>query len=502
VLRPLTTRGAPEGLAVRPRDFRPADPDRGRRILRGDFGEGPGVEEPDPWRLAAGGGLISRFMHGFQWTRDLLSVGDEGALAALRLWRQWRKDFGVNSQVVWEGRTLESRVFHLAVAAPALIACAPESEGQDLLANLALQARQLLSEAEPGRVVERAAVVGLAGAALTGGVGRDLTRRALQDLKRWLPEAVLRDGTHASRSPERGLELLFALRSFDDALAQLGTPAAVEISRAVDRLAAATRFFAMADGRLARFHGGEAAGAADVAASLSLEAAASPAPSSAAYGRFERLQSQGLEAVVDGGAPPQGRWGQDACAQVGAVSIACEGRRLVEGCAWAPDADATLQGTVGGSCLAVGDAEPLIRDVRLERLYDGPAVWLDIAHDGWRGLGLEARRRLYVDGVRGELRGEDSLTPAGRGPRAVGEVAVRFRLAVGASAEVAPDRRSALLSAGGVRWRLRTDAIPWLEPGVVIEAGEGRPSEVLSLRAPSSPDGGLRLRWKLSRDEA
>jgi uncharacterized heparinase superfamily protein len=504
--RLLITRPPPAGLAVQPRDFRPADPERGRRLLVGDFGDARfEVGRGDPWRLAAGGGRIARVMHGFAWVRDLLSLGDQGSQAAFQLWRQWLRDFGAYDRIAWEARTLEARVFHLAVAAPALLAIASESEGQDLLASLALQARHLISEADPGRAVERAAVAGLAGAALAGGAGRSLTRGALSELRRWLPQAVLRDGTHACRSPERGLGLLFCLRSLDDALAQLGAPAPVEVSRAIDRLAAGTFFFTMTDGRLPRFHGGEAGSVADVAAALSLDSVASPAPASAPYGRFERLQTQGLEALVDVGAPPQGRWSEDACAQPGSITIACDGRRLVEACVWAPDAAAQggLQGPLGGSCLAIEGVQALPREISSERFHDGSSVWLNIAHDGWRRSGFEARRRLYLDKAREELRGEDVLTPVGRGARAFGDVGVRWRLAVGASATIAPDRRSAVLSTdGGGRWRLRTDAIPWLEPGAVMEDGAARPSEVLTLRAPGAADAGVRLRWKLCRDEA
>jgi uncharacterized heparinase superfamily protein len=69
---------------------------------------------------------------------------------------------------------------------------------------------------------------------------------------------VLADGGHATRSPEAGIELLFDLLTLDDALGQRGRPSPEALSRAIDRLSTAARFFTLGDGHLAAFHGGEA----------------------------------------------------------------------------------------------------------------------------------------------------------------------------------------------------------------------------------------------------
>ncbi len=84
--------------------------------------------------------------------------------------------------------------------------------------------------------------------------------RALQRLEPALKASVLADGGHASRAPEAGLELLFDLMTLDDALVQLGQVPPEELTRAVDRLGAALRFFTLADGRLASFQGASRAG--------------------------------------------------------------------------------------------------------------------------------------------------------------------------------------------------------------------------------------------------
>src|ERR1700690_1828506 len=73
--RPVT-----DGLAIRPRDLRPADAKAGARLLAGAFsfgGEhlevGPGG---DPWRSALPSRRFAVALHSFDWIRDLIAAGD------------------------------------------------------------------------------------------------------------------------------------------------------------------------------------------------------------------------------------------------------------------------------------------------------------------------------------------------------------------------------------------------------------------------------------------
>jgi uncharacterized heparinase superfamily protein len=101
-----------------------------------------------------------------------------------------------------------------------------------------------------------------------------------------------------------------------------------------------------------------------------------------------------------------------------------------------------------------------------------------------------------------ELRGEEALTPLGRGPGAPLEIETRFRLAPGAAASVAVDGKSAVLRPlGGHGWRFRSDADHMrLEPAAYFQNGEPRASQVLCLHGLATPEAGVRVRWKLARD--
>jgi uncharacterized heparinase superfamily protein len=515
------------GLAIRPRDFRPADPARGARLLRGAFGWGGETLEigvgGDLWRRPAPSPRLAAALHGFGWLPDLLAQGEAGAQEGLRLWLDWRRAFGRYDVVAWSGRVLERRVFHLACAAGALAPLVSEAEGAAYVDGLARQARHLLGEPDNrGRGAEQAAVAALVGAALAGRAGEGLLRRALGRLAPRLAKAVLPDGVHASRSPQRGLELLFDLLALDDALSQIGAPAPAEVSRAIDRLAAGVRFFALGDGRLPSFQGGEGADRTEVATALALDAGAGDVARSMPYGAFQRLDGAGLQVVVDAGAPAAAAWRGSACVQPSAIAVVCESRRLIVASAWSEQAGAAddQRGPAGGSCLALDGAWPSARllsgllaaggparldggptEIRAARSDNGEKTWVDIAHDGWPGL--DATRRLYLDAASGELRGEDVLTPMGRPLQAPMRFTVRFILAPEVAAQVAVDGRSALLRPAGAHgWRLRCDAVAMrLEPAAVFDGDAARSTQVLVLPGVVRPGEAARVRWKLSRDD-
>jgi uncharacterized heparinase superfamily protein len=500
-----------DGLAIRPRDPRPADAKAGERLLAGDFSFGGEQLQigrgGDPWRRALPSRRFAVALHSFDWTRDLVATGEAGQRETLRLWLEWRAVYGRYNAFAWSGEALERRVFNLACCAAALAPLVSEAEGGAFVADLARQARHLLDEPdEPGRAAERAAAVALVGTALSGKAGEALRAQALPRLERLLPQVVLRDGVHASRSPERGLELLFDLQALDDALSQLGAPAPAEVSRAVDRLGAATRFFTLDDGRLAAFQGGEPAAPERIAAAVALDAAEQPPPKSAPYGGYHRLEGRGLQIIADAGEIASRSQNAPDCLQPGALSVLCDGRRLIAGSAWSARgaADPALREPLGGSGLALDGALPSPSIPTAERQESADAVWLESSHDGWRVLGFDCTRRLFLDIAAGELRGEDVLTPVGR-PRAPTRFAIRFHLAPDVAAQLSADGKSAVLRPAGARghgWRLRGDSAAMeLGPSVAFEAGEARSAQVLTLLGLATPTDGARVRWKLSRDE-
>ncbi|MBV9996845.1 MAG: heparinase II/III family protein [Caulobacteraceae bacterium] len=508
----LTLMGPPpSGLAAWPRNPRPVSEAAGERLLRGGFQLAGRTLEVgaggDPWDRPCPDEAFAVALHGFGWMGDLLTCGPPGLRDGLRLWRGWRRLFDRPGVFGWSGLALERRVFNLACTVPVLLPLTTDVEAGLFLADLARQARHLLSDpGDPGRRLERAIAATLAGVALAGPAGEGLIREGLRRLERLAPLAALPDGVHASRSPERGLELLFDLGALDDALSQRGAPAPPEAARAIDRLTGGARFFVLGEHRLARFHGGESGNREATATVLALEAARVQIMKTAPYGRYQSLEGPRLRVIADAGPPPSGDWGRAACVQHAALEAAVDGRRLILGSAWsaaAPESAAALAGPTGGSCLALADVWPEAGEVRVERQEAEGGLWIDMVHDGWRpSFGLVHARRLFVDGVGGELRGEDQLRVEGVGAARPGQVpfAVRFHLAPGVAAEAIEGAAEVRLQPPDApAWRLKSDAPRLsLEPGVVFEAGEALQTTVVVLAGETTAGQGARVRWKLS----
>jgi uncharacterized heparinase superfamily protein len=522
-----------DGLAANPRDLRPVDLERGRKILGGVFDlcgaqmavgpQGDPFDRPSPDRRFAVA------LHRMGWLADVLAGGDAGPRTGLRLIGQWKRTFGRWNGFSWSPDVIERRVFNLACAARRLTAPASDAERGVLLQDLARQARHLTRIGQaPERALERAVAAGVAGCALAGEAGEQLIDLAMARLRHELPLAVGVDGVHASRSPQAGLELLFDLLTLDDALHQRGQAGPDELPRAIDRLSAATRFFTLPDGRLAAFQGGEAASARRVAAALAHEEGEARTRRRAPHGGYERLESPSLTIMVDGAAPARGRWSVTACAQPGALEIACGPDPIIVGCGWSADSGAShaLRLTDAASTANLADlstGQPLRglaaaalgarligapRVVEARRHESDTAAWLEINHEGWlKRFGLIHERKLYLDKGLEELRGEDHFRPRVEkeidGPRRYVPFTVRFHLHPDARASLARDKKSVLLKGPHDQgWWLRNDAVEVsVEASLCIENGLPRRTVQVVLRGQASTDKGGRVRWKLSRAE-
>jgi uncharacterized heparinase superfamily protein len=525
----LISRPLARSRAASPHDLRPPRTRRGRAILAGRFTFDGLVLEPGlgagPWDRPSPSHAFAVALHGMNWLPDLLSIADADR-TALQLVLGWQAVFGRWNGFSWSPPVLERRVFNLACNLRDLCAQAPDADQALLLNSLARQARHLLLVGGRGaRAAEQAAAAAVAGCALGGEAGEQLREKALRRLEGALRVAVLPDGGHASRSPEAAMELLFDLRTLDEALQQLGREAPEALSRAIDRLTGALRFFTLPDGRLPATQGGEAGEPERIAAALSHDDGQAPAAVSAPYAGYERLVGKTLQVMVDVGAPAAGAWSAAACAQPLTIEVLAGAERLIANTGWSPRAASAqaLRLTPAGSCANVADAsagEPLrgmrarilghrleggARQVQGRRHEAEGGAWLEYSHDGWAAaFGVSHERRLYLDYAADELRGEDILRPAAEpfagGARRQMFLIVRFQLHPQVKASLAMDHKSVMLQApAGGGWWLRNDAPEVrLEPGVHLVEGRPQHTSQVVMRALMRRDGTARVRWKLS----
>jgi uncharacterized heparinase superfamily protein len=531
----------PTGQRASPRDFRPADIERGHAAMAGTFAY-DGLElqvgaEGDPWDQPTPSRAFASQLHRMDWLPDVMAAGEAGAGAALGLVQGWTRVFGRWNAFSWSPERLSRRVFNLSCSLKRLSAQAPGAPTDRLQRDLARQARHLLLTSEESRwAAERAVSAAVAGATLAGPVGDKLLAKALKRLGPALKASVLTDGGHASRSPEAGLELLFDLATLDDALLQLGRSSPVGLVRAIDRLSAALRYFTLPDGRLASFQGGEQseprrviAAAAFGEVDASSEGLAAPPSPGAPYSGYEKLIGRRLQLIIDAAAPAAGGWSVTASAQPLANEILGGADRLITGSGWSWRAEDTpvLRRTAAASTLTLGGAsagtpitgaaartlgprlEGAVRHVDMRRHDAETGIWLELSHDGWApAFGVVHERRLYLDIAADELRGEDCVRPKGDGATAafgMTQFAVRFHLQPGVRAEVEGNDFSALLLTGpsGASWRLRNDAAEvTLEPAPHLQGGRPRRSSQIVLRGLIRADRTGRIRWKIAAAEA
>jgi uncharacterized heparinase superfamily protein len=516
------------GFAAAPRDFRPADKAQGRAIQGGRFFYAAvSMDAPspaDPWSRPSPNRAFAVELHRFAWIPHLMALGAPGAKEALRLTLGWAQVFGRWSPFAWGREVLSRRVFNLACASRKLSQVATELETATLSDLLARQARHLLRlPDDKAWAAEHNTAAAVAGIALAGPAGDKLLARALPRLKRALAKSVLADGCHASRNPEATLELLLDLLTLDDALLQRGVEAPPELSRTIDRMTVALRLLTLADGRLACFQGGETATPTRVAAGRAHDDIQGVTPDQLPNGRYHRAQGQLLQVIVDGGGPARGAYGLSACAQPLALEVVCGKDRLITNSGWS-EREPDRQGfrlTSAASTLTLAETSVLnplqgrLARILGPRLEGAPfrvesrreeaegAVWIDLAHDGWvPRYGLAHERRLYIDLIADELRGEDRLVPVpGAKPRQIAvPYTLRFQLHPEVKVSMAMDHKSVLLRGpSGRGWWFRNDAADVaVETGFHFDDGGQRNATQIVMRGTARTDKPTRLRWKLA----
>ena len=427
-----------EAFAAAPRDFRPMDPASGKAVVDGRFIlAGSSLEAPapeDPWNRASPSRAFATELHAFAWLPSLILQGERGAREAVRLTLAWGTAFARWSPFAWGPDVLARRTLNLTCAARRMGQVATEAERLRLADILGRQGRQLLRP--PGSLAgraERLAAAAVAGCVLAGPSGVSLRRAALRRLPAALERTVGKDGGHASRSPEAGLELLLDLMTLDDALSQLSETGPDAARVAMQRLTAALRLLTLPDGRLVTLQGGGPSTAARIAAACAHDEVPARDPHGRIVAGIARIRSPLLTIAADVSGPARGPWSVTACAQPMALEIVCGKDRLVTGCGWTPRAGDRqgLRLSPGHSTLTLGEgstAEPLggwKAELMGHRLIGRPlhvdvqqrdgegAVWLEVEHDGWvHEYGLLHQRRLYLDQRLDELRAEERLHPA------------------------------------------------------------------------------------------
>lgn len=502
---------------------------RGRALLDGQLsyrGERRGILDLDlarpDWSRPFG-----EHLHSFAWLRDLSSVAtrQEAVPIAEALMRKWLE---VHAEKVtdpaWRADLWGRRILFWTAHAPLILSSTDLIYRSQVLNTLARGARHLDRAADrvPVGAPRIAAWCGVlvAGLMIPGGDPRRAFGEA--GLARALRMSVSEDGGLVGRSPMALLDAIMLLTLLQSSYAarRLEPPELVEatLSKMVSAMLGATH----GDRGLASFQGGVPVPGEridDVVAATGMRVR--PLRQAREWG-FQRLVQQKTVILMDAAPPPIARTAEGGCASTLAFEFSDGAERIVVSCGGARGADLRLPAalceglrtTAAHSTLVVGDSNSTalhpdgtlgrgVGEMELSRQETESASRIEASHDGYvRRHGVIHRRTIALGADGRDVRGEDSLLPAGRRGRAVpAPFAIRFHLHPGVELSPTADSSGALLRLrSGAVWQFRArEAALSIEESVWID-GEGMPRETQQLvLTGEAPVGGHSVSWLFHR---
>jgi len=512
----------PEKLIMSPADPWKGSAEKARWLIHGGIFtlEGDQLELHNAnWNPEGVDDSWIKYIHGFEWLRDLKALGgNKGRMAARAMLGNWMCQHPHADDINWRADITGLRLSNWLSSFTFFGESAMPEFQEQFYVSLARQVRHLAKNT-PGNlhgVPLLQAIRGLTFAGLAMEGREQLLEQALNLLHKEIGRQILSDGGHISRSPQQLLEAIIILIDIRGALRQGGYPCPERIQHALDRAVPALRFFRHSDRGFALFNGTQE-GHDDLVKQVLMQAGSrAKTLNSLPHSGYERLAMGRALIVMDTGKPP--KWPHDVISHAAPLAFEMSyGReRIIVNCGTHPTnpewAD-MLRFTAAHSTLTIDDrnACEIHKDgslsrkpkkVSMDRDDKLDMILIDASHDGYVPVnGITHRRRMYLADQGNDLRGEDTLTCT-TGITKTHAVSVRFHLHPKVSVSLVKEDQEAILTLpNGTGWRFTASGAP-LELEESIYLGEGirpRKSKQLVIMADMDADT-LQIKWALQRE--
>jgi uncharacterized heparinase superfamily protein len=490
---------------------------RGERHPVASLGEArPGWSKP-----------FADYAHSFAWLRDLSTVATraQGAPIAEAAMRHWLAGHsGRVTDPAWRADLWGRRIQLWTAHAPLILSSTDLVYRSQVLGALARGARHLDRAADrvPAGVARIASWCGVlaAGLMIPGGDPRRAFGEA--GLARALSGAISEDGGINGRSPLALLDAIMLLTLLGQTYAARRMDPPAHVTETLSRMVAALLGICHGDRGLASWQGGIPIDGDTIDAIVAASGARVRPLRHASEWGYQRLAQQRTVLTMDAAPPPIARVMAGGCASTLGFEFSDGPDRIVVSCGGARGADLRLPAALteglrtsaAHSTLIVQDSNSTaihpdgtlgrgVVEMELNRHESETASRIEASHDGYaRRHGVIHRRMIALGADGRDVRGEDSLLPAGRKiKRASVDFAIRFHLHPGVDVSPTADGAGALLrTPAGAAWqfRARGGALA-IEESVWID-GKGMPRETRQLvLTGAAPSGGHSVSWLFHR---
>ena len=399
-------------LALIPNDLFMPDPSFLREVSDGLFGLGGHavtVGRGSPFAITTAEPHWLADLHGFSWLGHLRADGNPRAVEfARRVVADWIGRHRTPQGLPWRPVVLANRITAWLVNATLLLDDAEPAQYRAVLRSLGRQIRRLDAtrhEAAPG--VDRAmCAIALVKAALAIEAAERHVTRLEGELQAELGRQIGPDGSHISRNPSDGLDILVQLLPLRGLYRAIGCEPQA-LAEVTDRLFRFLEHMRLGDGTLARFNGMGPNRPDTLGAVVAFDRHRDAVGSVETLGGYARLASGEAIVLVDVGRPPPLEYASAAHAGCLSFEMSWGATSILRNCG-APAAGFHQGGhaprsTASHNTLALDarSSARLVESAGLEQLLGaqplrGPAEVAAAVRDDGAGITLEARHDGYV----------------------------------------------------------------------------------------------------------